>query len=117
MQISPHFDDSEFECKCGCGFREVSKDLLDTLETIRSWYDKPIIITSGCRCSKHNRAVGGAKNSYHIWGLAADFYIPGEDMDMVADRIDAAFPDTLGLGRYGNRVHLDVRKKKARWDG
>ena len=30
------------------------------------------VITSGVRCSSHNRAVGGKKSSSHLKGLAAD---------------------------------------------
>lgn len=32
----------------------------------------PIYITSGYRTAENNSAVGGAKNSYHLLGLAAD---------------------------------------------
>lgn len=42
------------------------------LEPLRKWYGKPITINSGYRCQELNRAVGGAKNSYHQYGRAAD---------------------------------------------
>lgn len=34
----------------------------------------PISITSGYRTAESNSAVGGAKNSYHLLGLAADIW-------------------------------------------
>ena len=117
MQISPHFDDSEFECKCGCGFRNVHGKLLGLLEEIRSWYDQPITITSGCRCRKHNNSVGGSQNSQHMFGLAADFRVTGVDARKVYADIDAKYPNTLGLGKYSGRVHVDTRSHKARWEG
>lgn len=42
------------------------------LEKIRDYIKKPIIITSGFRSPKLNKAVGGVKNSYHLKGRAAD---------------------------------------------
>lgn len=54
-----HFSKSEFACKCGCGFDDIDINLVKLLEQIRSHFgDNPLIITSGCRCAKHNRSVG-----------------------------------------------------------
>ncbi len=36
----------------------------------------PIRITSGYRCPEQNRAVGGASNSQHMRGEAADIHLP-----------------------------------------
>ena len=42
------------------------------LQKIRDIYNKPIIITSGYRSTKLNKAVGGSKTSQHRLGQAAD---------------------------------------------
>lgn len=42
------------------------------LDPIRRRYGAPIIVTSGYRCPALNTAVGGALNSHHIVGCAAD---------------------------------------------
>ena len=42
------------------------------LDPIRSLYGKPITVNSGFRCETLNKAVKGAKNSQHIFGMAAD---------------------------------------------
>jgi zinc D-Ala-D-Ala carboxypeptidase len=47
-------------------------DLLCVLNAVRAVYDLPLIITSGFRSAQLNAAVGGAKNSAHMHGLAAD---------------------------------------------
>lgn len=71
-----HFKKSEFSCKCGCGFDNIDLKLVTLLEQIRSHFrDKPLYITSGCRCSKHNKNVGGVQGSRHVLGKAADIYI------------------------------------------
>lgn len=74
----PHFKQSEFACKCGCGFKDEDLKVVEILENIRAYFGhKPVIITSGCRCVKHNNKVGGIKGSAHTLGKAADFYIKG----------------------------------------
>ena len=45
---------------------------MERLDEIREKYGKPIIITSGYRCSELNKKVGGKSNSFHLKGLAAD---------------------------------------------
>lgn len=44
----------------------------NVLQPIREKYGKPIRITSGFRCEKLNKAVGGASSSQHLTGEAAD---------------------------------------------
>lgn len=81
-RLSEHFSSSEFECLCGCGFAEVSDELISMLETARAFANEltPGIyfrITSGCRCSQHNATIKGAsEHSEHLVGLAADIHIP-----------------------------------------
>lgn len=42
------------------------------LEKVRAMYGKPIIVSSGYRSDALNRVVGGAINSQHLRGMAAD---------------------------------------------
>lgn len=42
------------------------------LDPIREAWGGPLIVTSGFRCNELNKAVGGAKNSQHLNGQAAD---------------------------------------------
>ena len=42
------------------------------LDPLREAYGKPIVVSSGYRCAKLNRAVGGVARSQHITGQAAD---------------------------------------------
>ena len=80
-----HFKDSEFACKCGCGFCKPDPRLIAGLEKLRTKLgDKPIIINSGCRCKTHNAKVGGAPNSLHTKGTAADIRVNGVTPSQVA---------------------------------
>ena len=44
----------------------------EVLDPARELLGIPITVNSGFRCPSLNRAVGGAKRSYHLYGRAAD---------------------------------------------
>ena len=48
------------------------------LDPLRRCHQKPIVITSGFRSDKLNKAVGGVPNSWHTKGNAADIHIKDE---------------------------------------
>ena len=50
----------------------LEKLIVRVLDPIRSLYGKPIYVNSGFRSEKLNELVGGAKNSQHLQGKAAD---------------------------------------------
>lgn len=56
------------------------------LDPLRRIHQKPIIITSGFRCEKLNKAVGGVANSWHTKGNAADIHI--KDMNEAREIFD-----------------------------
>lgn len=51
----------------------------NVLDKLRDEWGRPIIVTSGYRCKELNAAVGGARNSQHLKGQAAD--IVSDDFD------------------------------------
>lgn len=115
-QLSEHFYRSEFECPCGCGFDVVDAELIFTLEYLRLIFGgRPITITSGCRCKKHNHEVGGSENSQHLYGKAADFTVNGISPNIVADAAEDIFKGKYGIGRYSVWTHIDMRPEQARW--
>lgn len=57
--------------------RNINLLVDNVLDPIRDKFCAPVIITSGYRCPKVNKLVGGANNSQHISGCAADFHIKG----------------------------------------
>lgn len=48
-------------------------DLLPRVNLIRFHYGKPLTVSSGYRPGRFNTAVGGAKNSNHMYCKAVDF--------------------------------------------
>lgn len=72
-----NFKVSEFLCKhCGQGSDIVSQILIDSLQSVRLTLGKPMNVDCGYRCPVHNAAVGGASDSAHLHGLAADVSDP-----------------------------------------
>ncbi len=55
--------------------------LLIALNIIRKAYGKPMSTSSGWRPAGLNKAVGGAKKSNHMLGLACDFRDLGGELD------------------------------------
>jgi uncharacterized protein YcbK (DUF882 family) len=115
-RLSANFLASEFACRCGCGQVKVDQRLVDGLQALRGDLGRPILVTSGYRCSEHNARVGGAANSQHVLGRAADIRVPG----MTAAELYAAacqLPQFSGFGRDDARgfLHVDVREHPARW--
>lgn len=75
-----YFKLEEFKCECKgkycTGYPvELSRDLVVNLDDMRKHYGKSTNITSGLRCSKHNKAVGGSSGSRHTKGKACDIFI------------------------------------------
>lgn len=107
---SRHFSVDELKCKhCGACF--VVDELLALLERIRLAIGKPLPLRSAYRCPQHNHDVGGAANSQHVYGTAADLptgLVPVE----VAAKAGAS-----GIGiKGGYALHVDVRRGgSARW--
>lgn len=112
--LSEHFSRKEMACKCKCGFDSATPELVKLLETIRERFGKPVHINSGCRCGKHNRMVGGAADSRHVHGDAADITVEGVPPSQVYDFCDE-FNQNGGCGSYASWTHVDTRGYKARW--
>ena len=112
--LNEYFKRSEFACKCGCGFNTVDTFLLHVCTLTREHFGLPLIVTSGCRCEKHNEAVGGRPGSKHRLGNAADIKIQGIEPQAIYNYIDCLYPDFLGLGLYATHVHVDSRTDKWR---
>lgn len=83
------------------------------LQPVRNAIDKPMIITSGYRCTKLNKLVGGVKNSHHLIGCAADFIVAGLNPSEIINIIlksDIRFNQLIN--EYDKWVHISYIKDK-----
>lgn len=115
IKLSENFNSTEFDCKCNssCSFTLIDEALVVFLQQIRNYFKKPIIITSGYRCAAHNKEVGGATNSYHTKGQAADIVVNGVSPQEVAKYAESI--GVKGIGLYDTFVHIDTRTRKSFW--
>lgn len=117
-----HFNRSEFACKCGgkyCnGFPvEPSRELVELLDKVRAHYGEPVRVSSGIRCTRHNANCGGATQSQHLRGTAADIRVDGVSPTELYNYLCSIMPNSGGIGKYSWGCHVDVREQKARWNG
>ena len=113
-----HFKLSEFKCHCGCGETRIDIRLVKILDEIRDYYGKPLIVTSGVRCPKHNKEVGGSsKTSWHLstrGGRASDFYVQGVKVtELLSHCIDLRNQGKIRYTYTNNTsmngvVHIDI---------
>lgn len=134
----PHFRVDDFACHDEHATRYpaslVESVLMplcrDILEPIRRFVcgDKAVLVLSGYRTPTWNTHEGGAPNSRHVHGDAADIWCPslgpaaGPALYLAILSLHRAglLPALGGLGKYSNRVHVDARphapQQLATWD-
>ena len=115
-KLSENFTVSEFACKDGSDKIIIDTELVVLLQKIREHFKKPVTITSGYRNAAYNKKVGGAPNSQHCLGTAADIVISGVTPLEIAQYAEYLLGKSGGIGLYKSFTHVDVRKNRARWD-
>lgn len=115
--ISKNFRVREFRCQDGSDVVFIESDLVDILQKIRDHFGKAVTINSAFRTFSHNKKVGGATYSQHLYGTAADIKVSGVTANVVAEYVETLMPNTGGIGRYSTFTHVDVRSIKSRWNG
>jgi len=107
-----HFKIDEFKCPC-CGEVHMNQEFLDKLDMARHNAHVPFIITSGYRCQKHNKEIGGVPNSAHTKGYAVDIKTPNSPYRFVVleSLMEQGF-NRFGIGKDFIHVDMDPEKPK-----
>jgi uncharacterized protein YcbK (DUF882 family) len=120
-KLSPHFAWAEFECHDGTDVPvevepAVFRLATSLLEPIRLHAGCPLTVISGYRTPEYNKRIGGAKQSRHVTGEAADIRgtrnTSADELHRLILQLHASgrLPDLGGLGLYRTWVHVDLKR-------
>lgn len=121
-KLSPHFRVSEFRCKCG-GTHNIPVDLnlVDKLEVLFDAINASKgIISSGHRCPKHDRNVGGYGSGKHVDGCAVDIIFYDKKNKVIDTKLISCVAQDLGFNGIANitagynYIHLDTGNRVYR---
>lgn len=116
-QLAANFKASEFRSKDSdkalSKMLFIDTDLVEKLQEMRTELGKAITIVSGFRTAAHNRTCGGANDSQHMHGTAADIRISGLTPNAVCKI--AQKMGFGGIGEYKDFTHVDIRGKRYYW--
>lgn len=112
-----YFTPAEIACR-GTGLVMLTaetRDALMRLDRLREAMGHPLLVNSGYRSPQHNAAVGGAKASNHMKGIAFD--ISMANVDPHRFEVEAKKVGFNGIGLYPpqkpsgarNFIHIDTR--------
>jgi zinc D-Ala-D-Ala carboxypeptidase len=108
MRKNIYFNLSEFDSPDVKGSGALMDDtFIDMLIDARALANIPFIISSGYRTEKHNKKVGGVKNSSHLKGLAVDI----KCTDSISRFIILNALQQVGFNRIGiakSFIHCDI---------
>ena len=120
MQLSAHFTLAEFvvsETAARAGIdNDPPLDVVSALKRTAQGLEAvrvrlggaPITVTSGYRCPELNAAIGGAKDSQHMRGEAADFICPrfGSPTEVATALRDSGIEYDQLIIEFGRWVHI-----------
>lgn len=116
---SAHLSWDELGCKDGTPYPEQWRSnrarlLAEEFEKVREALGgKSLVVLSAYRTPEHNKSVGGAKNSQHVFGKALDIRTPrGWTPAKMAAKVRRLVDEgsrIRGLGIYSWGIHIDIR--------
>ncbi len=111
MMLTQNFSTDEMACHC-CGEADMDEEFMKSLQAIRSEMQRPLKISSGFRCEKHNSEVSSTGSTGpHTHARAADILISGADAVRLLDIARKYGMTGIGLQQKGPHtkrfIHLD----------
>lgn len=110
-----YFSDDELRCKSS-GAVKLDPNFEKTLLEYRETVAHPLYVNSCCRSTEHNKAIGGAERSYHLYEgvddgrkgtLAIDLRVQNDKQR--ANMVKTALLMGWSVGIYRTFIHIDRR--------
>jgi hypothetical protein len=122
VKLTPHFSLEEFvasEVAARAGIDNTpSVEIVANLQRLARYLevlrgalqDLPIHVTSGYRCLELNQRIGGARNSAHIQGWAADIVCPefGTPLEVCWAVAKSGLPFDQVIHEFGRWCHVAI---------
>lgn len=116
-RITTNFIASEFACQDNSDLIIINNLVPVVCQIVRNWFGYSFTPNSAYRTVSHNKNVGGASRSNHIYGLAVD--IPAKSGKCTPRELynflDKLFTDSCEIGLYNWGVHFAATKEKSRF--
>jgi uncharacterized protein YcbK (DUF882 family) len=103
-----YFEESEFRMGGMVVFDMMDTTFLNKLDELRGLCGFPFVLNSTYRSPEYNFRIGGAPNSKHMEGIAADIQCIGSTPR--SKLVKHALNLGLTVGVYKNFVHVDDRE-------
>lgn len=127
MKLSPHFLLDEFTVSQEAARLGLSntppvsavnnlRKLAETMEQVRELLGQPIIVSSGYRAPRVNKAIGGSRRSAHMQGLACDFICPrfGTPLAVAKEIAGSIIEFDQLIHEFGRWVHIGLAEVPRR---
>ena len=117
MMLTKNFSSAEMMCSCGCGEDAMDPDFMSILQNIREDMNRPLRVSCGVRCAKHNSKVSSTgKDGPHVprknGTAASDILIAGADALRLIDIARKHGVSGVGISQRGTHskrfIHLDT---------
>lgn len=102
-----YFSPEEMECE-ETGELDMDERFMDLLWALRDLYGKPIVVTSGYRSPEHSIEAAKDRPGEHALGLAADIWVPREDVFEVIHFARLVGFTRLGVADGFRFIHLGL---------
>jgi uncharacterized protein YcbK (DUF882 family) len=110
--LTKHFSKREMACP-HCQVCLMRDQFMLQLEALRTSMNRALTVSSGYRCPDHNRSIGGAKNSQHLKGNAADISTAGMTEEEIKQLIEIAKTLFTAVVKGPGFVHVDLGPSRS----
>lgn len=106
----PYFTRAEFACR-ETGEAEMNEEFMNRLLALRTEYNRPMIINSGYRSTRHSIEAAKPSPGSHTTGRACDVRVSGPDAFALIDLAIKQGFTRIGVNQKGAHsgrfIHLD----------
>lgn len=119
--MTPNFSKAELGCRC-CGGVRLPPGFAQALQGVRDAMQEPLLLSSACRCARHNQSIGGHPRSLHVFdqphwptgGCCAVDVVADMSREMFREKLLAvAWARGWSVGIHPKFIHLDLRSEYA----